>query len=431
MQSRIILLFIALTLGLFAVEGDYSVHMVEKERYFVSEEVVLKVDLKTTAFSISDVKIGLENAKDYIVVAPKSAAFLETVDINSTQWQVVYYEYKLYPLHAGKITIAPIDIAFRASMGYGQPDSNFTFQSDTLILDVRAPQGVGKEDFVLSTPSYSLKSELSPKLSETNITKIKVGDAIELKITQEAKNVPDLLLTPIHFSEDSHFKIYKEEPILKSKEIDTATIATRTDSFIFVATKEGNISIPSQTLIWWNPVRQVLHKEKTASLHFIILPAPKSDTSLTPSEEEKEDKPSPLNILFIIILIGVLYKLIPYIQKKKTEKKLAYMHSEEGRFKRVLDICEGSDDRATLYHDLYDWLKVADPNLSRVGFKGICEVQLSFCDALRELEEVLVDPQRSFDKKNFINELTKFREVLLKQQQVRQESLPQNINPIL
>ncbi len=427
MQSRIILLLIALTLGLFAVEGDYSVHMAEKERYFVSEEIVLKVDLKTTAFSIMNAKIGLENAKDYIVVAPKSAASLETVEINDTNWQVVHYEYKLYPLHAGKITIAPIDIAFRASMGYGQPDSNFTFQSDALILDVRAPEGVGKEDFVLSTPSYRLISDISPKLSETNATKIKVGDAIELKVIQEAKNVPDILLKPILFSENSYLKIYKEEPILKSKEVGRATIATRIDSFTFVATKEGNVSIPSQTLIWWNPVKQVLHKEKTASLHLIVLPAPKSDASLTPSEEEK---PSALSILFILILIGVLYKLIPTIQKKKAEKRVAYIQSEEGRFKTLLDSCQGSD-AAALYHDFYYWLEVADPKLSRVGFRGISEVQPSFSKALSQLEEVLTVPELSYDKRGFINELKKFREVLLKQQQVRQESLPQNINPIL
>jgi hypothetical protein len=294
-------------------------------------------------------------------------------------------------------------------------------KSDKVVLDIVAPQGVNKDAFVLSTPSYSLKSELSPKLSETNATKIKVGDAIELKITQEAKNVPDILLKPIHYFEDPHLKIYKEEPILKSKELGTETIAMRTDSFTFVAMKEGNVSIPSQTLIWWNPVKQVLHKEKTASLHFIVLPNPKSAASLTPSEEEEEDKPSALSILLILIVIGVLYKLIPYIQNSQ---------SEEGRFKTLLDSCLESDI-ATLYHDFYSWLEVADPKLSRVGFRGITEVQPSLRDALRELEEVLVDPQQTFDKKNFINELTKFREVLLKQQQVRQQGLPENINPIL
>ena len=205
------------------------------------------------------------------------------------------------------------------------------------------------------------------------------------------------------------------------------TIATRIDSFTFVATKEGNVSIPSQTLIWWNPVKQVLHREKTASLHLIVLPAHKTDASLTPSEEEK---PSALNILLILILIGILYKLISYIQKKKAEKRVAYMQSEEGRFKTLLDSCQGSD-AAALYQDFYYWLEVADPKLSRVGFRGISELQTSFSKALSQLEEVLVVPERSFDKIGFINELTKFREVLLKQQQVRRESLPQNINPVL
>lgn len=430
MQSRIILVFIALTLALFAVDGAISVYPVEKKDRFVGEEVVLKVDLKTTAFSIMNAKIGLENSKDYIVAAPKSAASLETVDINSTQWQVVHYEYKLYPLHAGKITIAPIDIAFKASMGYGQPENNFTFRSDVIILDVSAPEGVEQGEFVLSTPSYTLKSELTPKLSETNATKIKVGDAIELKIIQEAKNVPDILLKPIYFSEDTHFKIYKEEPILKSKKVGTETIVTRTDSFTFVATQEGNVSIPSQTLIWWNPTEKVLHTEKTPDLHLIVLPNPESSASLTPSEEGKEDKPGALNILFILILIAVLYKLIPYIQKKKAEKKITYIQSEEGRFKTLLDSCEGSDI-AALYRDLYTWLEVADPKLSRVGFRGINEVQPSFAKALSELEEVLVYPQRSFNKTDFMNELTKFRELLLERNQVKEQGLDQNINPTL
>jgi hypothetical protein len=429
MSSRILFLFVALTFGLFAVEGTISVYPVDKEYRFVSEEVVLKVDLKTTAFSITNAKIGLENSKDYVVLAPKSAASLETVEMNDTNWQVVHYEYKLYPLHAGKITIAPIDIAFRASMGYGQPENNFTFQSDAFILDVRAPKGVGKEDFVLSTPSYSLKSNISPKLSETNVIKIKVGDAIEIKVIQEAKNVPDILLKPIHFSEDPHLKIYKEEPILKSKEVGIETIATRTDSFTFVAAKEGNVSIPSQKLIWWNPAEEVLHMEKTPSLHFIVLPNPKSAASLTPSEEEEEDKPSVLSILLILILIGVLYKLIPYIQKKKVEKKVAYMQSEEGRFKTLLDSCQRSDV-ATLYHDFYYWLEVADPKFARVGFRGISKVQPSFSKALSELELVLAVPEQVFDKAGFINELKKFRERLMKEKQDREQRLPEGINPI-
>ena len=295
-------------------------------------------------------------------------------------------------------------------------------------MDISAPEGVGKNDFVLSTPYYSLKSDISPKLSETNVTKIKVGDAIELKVTQEAKNVPDILLEPLYFSEDPHLKIYREEPILKSKSVGSETRATRTDTFTFVAGKEGNVSIPSQTFIWWDPLNEVLHKEKTEALHFIILAAPRSDASLTPSEEGKEELPWALNLFLILMLIAVLYKFIPIIQKKKEEAKIVYMQSEEGRFRSLLYACQGSDAR-TLYHDLYYWLEVASPKLSRLGFRGIEEAQPSFSGSLGELEAVLSVQEQSFDKIRFTAELKKFREMLLKEQQQAKQGLPDKINP--
>lgn len=430
MHSKILVLFFALTLGLFAIQGAISVYPVEKEHLFVSEEVILKVDLKTDAFSIRDAKIGLENSKDYVVVAPKSAAFLETVDINDTDWQVVHYEYKLYPLHAGKIRIAPIDIAFKASMGYGQPENNFTFQSEALFLNVSAPQGIGKDLFVLSTSSYTLKSDISPKFLDKNVTEINIGNAIELKITQEAKNVPDILLAPINFSKNKHLNIYKEEPVLQSKTLGNDTISTRIDAFTFLATNEGNVSIPSQILIWWDPVEKRLHRENTEKLDFTILPNPKLDTSLsTSSLEEKKNNVFIYSILFSLLFVIIIYILYPYLMRWRKEKKNIYIQSEEGRFEALLDTCEGKD-MAKLYDHFYYWLEVADPKLLRTGFRGISEVQSSFSDSLRELEEALVSSEKTFDKMHFRSELKKLREALLKQQRVSHSSLPENINPL-
>lgn len=430
MHSKILLYFLALTLGLFAIEGDISVYLVEKERYFVSEEVVVKIDLKTDAFSITNAKIRLENSQDYVVLAPKSASSLKTVDINGTQWQVVHYEYKLYPLHAGNIGIPPFDISFNASMGYGQPDNNFTFQSDAIALEVSAPKGAEKDDFVLSTPHYSLQSGISPKLSEGNATKIKVGDAIELKITQEAKNVPDILLRPIRFSEDVQFKIYSEEPILESKAAGSDTIATRTDSFTFVAVKEGNVSIPSQTFIWWDPAGEVLHTEKTHALHFIILPNSQPTASnVFANEVKQDDKPWVFIILLACILLIAFYKIYPSIKRWRERQELAYKQSEEGCFKSLLDACQ-KDNINTLYHNFYSWLQVSSPTLSRLGFRGIGEAQPSFSESLRELEAALSDKQKTFDTIGFMDELKKLRDALLKEQKNNKQSLPKNINPL-
>ena len=86
---------------------------------------------------------------------------------------------------------------------------------------------------------------------------------------------------------------------------------------------------------------------------------------------------------------------------------------------------------SVIYSNLYEWLAVVspDPEFSRAGFKSMSELQPSFSKALSQLEEVLAVPERSFDKTDFINELTKFREVLLKQKRHKAQGLPLNINP--
>jgi hypothetical protein len=56
-------------------------------------------------------------------------------------------------------------------------------------------------------------------------------------------------------------------------------------------------------------------------------------------------------------------------------------------------------------------------------------MQPFFSSSLSQLEKVLSDPQQRFDKIDFIDELKKFRGVLLKQHQVRQRGLMENINP--
>ena len=192
MFSKILSFFILCTFTLYAVEGDISISVVEKKHYFISEEIVIKVNLMSTAYSIKGAKIELENSNDYIVLEPKSAAFLGTEDINNTNWQIVHYEYKLYPLHAGKITIPSFNIRFQASMGYGQPTKDFSFQSNILTLDISAPKGVDKNNFVLSTPKYTLASNVSPQILDSNFSQIKVGDAIEVKIKQEAERRKEL-----------------------------------------------------------------------------------------------------------------------------------------------------------------------------------------------------------------------------------------------
>lgn len=414
MLSRIVFIIITFSISLFGVEGAISVAVESEKQHFISQEIVIKVDLKTTAFSVTNVKIHLENSDAFIILAPSSASFTQTENIDDEDWQVVRYEYKLYPLRSGTLIINPFRISFEASMGYGQPKQKFNFLSEVLSFEVNAPQGVATNSFVLSTPSYSVESAIAPK----NTKALKIGDAITLQITQNAHNVPDILLQPSHLLKNEHFKVYEEEPKLSTQTQSLNTLVKRVDSYTLVAIKEGNVTIAPQVFRWLDSATQTLHEESTPAYSFVILPIPKVEV---PQEEESKilffTTLFSLGLFFIILL----YKSYPVWRESKIQRKKAYIVSEKGCFQALLY----SKNNAQYYENLYIWLETL--HLNRGGFKALIELQPSLQESLDTLEEVLVHQNKKFNKKLFQSEVKKLRENILYQQSKKNLSL--SINP--
>ena len=414
-------LFLCLTVNLFAVEGKIKVYVKGDETVYTSQKVTVAVELMTDAFSIGNAKINFPSSGKYIVQAPQSAAYIRTVDINGSDWQLVHYEYALYTLRAGEINIPSLSVTFSASMGYGQPKKEFDLQTETaLSVQVKTPEGVKADRFVLVTDKYSLKSEMKPEKKQ-----LIIGDAVEFKVTQKANGVPDILLKPFVYRSSNKIRVYDKEPELKSGlkgEFDVS----RTDSFTFVATAEGNVSIPAQESLWWNSTTKKVQKETIPAMIFEVI----ADPQIAIDAKKAEQKRMLGYLLLLALLLLLLYRLsAPSLKRWLIQRKKMYEESERGKFNTLTKSLE-TKEYSVIYSDFYKWLEVVSPDLSSRGFRGISEIQPSFSKSLSQLEEVLVDPQRAFDKTGFINELKKFREVLLKQQQDREQSLPQNINPI-
>ena len=419
MQSKTLLILLMFTLNLFAVEGKMRVKLEAHENLYTSQKVIVSVELLTDAFSISDAKITFPASSKYIVSAPDSAAYIRTEDINGTDWQVVHYEYEVYALKAGEIKLSSVKSVFSASMGYGQPKKEFALESRPLNFSVLTPKGIKKDKFVLVTDNYSLSQKVEPKKFE-----LIVGDAIEVEIIQKAHGVPDILLAPIHYKSTPLLRVYEKEPLLQSGMKGKFDVS-RTDKFTFVATAEGNTSIPEYRAVWWDITTKKVHKESLPAMTFRII----ADPQIALDAQKAKEKRWMLYAGIFIVVLLLAYKILsPYYYQYRSRKKAQYKESEAGRFQSLLETSKTSN-LAKLYHDFYYWLEAADPELERAGFRGIGEIQPSFSPALSQLEKVLADPQQIFDKIDFIDELKKFREVLFKQHQVRQKGLIETINP--
>jgi len=418
-RMRLLFLFLFFSLNLFAVEGKIKVFLTSDDAIYTSQKLTVSVELLSDAFSITDARITFPTSKKYIVQTPKSAAYLGQEDVEGEKWQMVHYDYEIYALQAGRVEIPSLSVSFTASMGYGQPKKEFTLQSDALHFDVKVPEGIKNNQFVLVTDHYTLSSEMKPEK-----TQLIVGDAIELSITQKANGVPDILLTPMVYKSNAMLRVYDKEPELKSEEKGLYDVS-RTDSFTFVASAEGNVTLPEQKALWWNSRTKTVTVEKIPRMTFEILPDPQIAIDAQREKEKKLLLYAALSVF--LLLLG--YKLLsPRYHRYKVKRQETYTQSEEGKFDLLLESLK-DDDAPGIYRDFYQWLEVASPKLSRLGFRGIGEVQPSFSESLLEFEEVLSVPQQTFEKIRFTTELKKLREVLIQDQQRVKQGLPDHINP--
>jgi len=420
MKNRyLLILFVLLTLDLFAVEGKVKVFVTSQDAVYTSQKVIVAVELLSDAFSIADANIRFPSSSQYIVQAPQSAAYLGKAEVNGTDWQMVHYEYELYALSAGQIDIPAFDISFTASMGYGQPKKAFELKSEALTFKVKSPEGIKPNQFVLVTDNYSLTSEVKPDKKQ-----LIVGDAVEFSVTQKAHNVPDILLRPMRYKSNTHIRVYEKEPLLQS-ELKGKYDVSRTDSFTFVASAEGNVTIAAQESVWWNSQTKKAEKESIPAIHFEIIPDPQIALDAQAAKKKKWMMIAGVAVMGLLLL---WYFLRPVLKRYRLQKKAAYEVSEEGRFKTLINTLK-SGTLSESYTDFYAWSSELDPALTEGGFRGIGQMYPSFEKPLKDFENALTESANTFDVDAFIKALKAFREDLLSVKEEEQSPLVVQLNP--
>jgi hypothetical protein len=423
MQSRyvvkIIFLFLFLSLNLFAIDGKIRVYVPKQDDIYISQKMTVAVELLSNAFSITDAKIIFPPSESYIVQAPQSASYLNQEEIDNESWQMVHYEYEIYALKGGRIEIPSAEVSFTVSMGYGQPKKEFNLKSDVLSFDVKVPEGVGKDQFVLVTDNFKLITEVKPEKQ-----KLTVGDAVELHVTQRAHDVPDLLLTPITYSSNALLRVYGKEPLLESGLKGDYDVA-RTDQFTFIAGMEGNVTLPKQEIVWYNASTKKLHVEKIPAMKFEILP----DPQIAIDAKRAEQKEFLIYISSVLLSMVILYFIFASkIENYRKNRRELYAQSEAGKFDVLLSNI-GSGDLRLIDRQFYLWLLSAAPELARGGIKSIEMIQPTFAEVLKMLDLKMVNSNIDFDRVKFSNELKTFRKKLLQEQKSIREGLPVTINP--
>jgi len=297
-----------LPLALFAIESKVVLKFNTNQRLFVSQKFVVQLKVMSTGFKLSNLEVDYNHNNDFVIIAPESAAYTES----EGDYAVVVYEYEVYPLQKGKLTLKPWTVTYDVSMGYGQPIKHFKRSPKRKVFNIHSVKGY---DFLLATPSLRLTTTFSPTQST-----FKVGDAIERTIVFTAVNVPDLLIPTIPLQDIEGLDIYPEEPRLSQKVVrEGRLVSTRIQKETYLITHEGNYSIPKETLYWYNTRTKQVQKEQSKPYSFyVVAPIKKA----VPPKEVSTFKTIYLFYgLLALLLLYLLYRGSQLLPKRKPKVK--------------------------------------------------------------------------------------------------------------
>jgi len=307
-----IVLLLLLPLFLFASKAFVELYIDRAQEFFVSKKFIATLKVKTTAFSISDLDLNLEGNSDFVIIAPSSAAYTDSEEIGDEQYQSSVYEYELYPLKAGGLSIKPFKVSFNVSLGYGQPKEHFSLKTSQKELFVSSPKGV--DGFILATPKLTIKTTYSAGKKS-----YKLGDAITQTITTSAIDVPDVLIPKVAFADIEGFKRYEDETRLTQEQKEDKLIAKRVQSATYVFNQDGNFTLPSQTLKWYNTQTSRIATTNTKAYNFEVIDTRPKEPSVK-KESISYKKPLLITLGGAAFTLLLIYGIIRFKRRKNKNR---------------------------------------------------------------------------------------------------------------
>ncbi|MGB0936529.1 MAG: hypothetical protein ACPGTQ_03675 [Colwellia sp.] len=256
-----------------------------------NQQVTLLVELLSTRPFDNNFSLPYFDLDDAVVIPPNDKATLSLKIIEGKQWFVQQKEIKIYPLKSGNYTIpeltATTTIKYTNEQGpdggkggaNAQKEVHGSLSSSPIQFDVTTPAQLNNlESFVVSpnvgfTVDAQHKSKsTSEKSSATNLPDYHIGSTVTLTYTISASEMHVIMLKKLNFKEIEGVQIYQKPAIEKDvfDRFEKFNTASLKQEVTFIFQKEGQFTIPGQSLYWWDLTEQKLKEIKLKPQIFLV-----------------------------------------------------------------------------------------------------------------------------------------------------------------
>lgn len=228
------------------VKDIFMENVVEKSSMYVQEQLTLKYRLffSVNVYGVSAQELEIDN-----VVIDTLPHERYQRRINGKTYEVVEYNFALFPQVSGKIIIPSLQWKIKSQKNRFSREKSNTINTDAHNITVLPRPATFPVDHVwFPAENLSLEESWSGDTSEMN-----TGEPLTRVITLKVKGLMSSQLPPIwQQSSNIELKIYTDKPQLSDEKSTDGFTATRIESSAVVLTSAGSITIPAVRIPWWN-----------------------------------------------------------------------------------------------------------------------------------------------------------------------------------
>ena len=288
--------------------------------------------------------------------------------INNKKYATLTFYYLVFPYNTGKLEIPELEI--NASI---PPEGDYKGQPVTIrtkpqILTINPVPSSKEEPVWMVAKNVKVSEEWDKPLE-----KLKVGDVLVRKITITANGTLPSLIQPLEVEKPEGTSIYPKEPDLQDRRNNTDVNGVRMENYSYLFEIEGNVNIPKEEVVWWNPQTKRVYKRTLPERKLTIAPNPDLDlmeslkdsllAMTAPQEVEAKKASIPwlkigIIVIAVLIIFLLLYKLLRSVIHKSKERRRLYLHSELYHFKKVKHTLNHKTS-SEFIRELYIWFDLS------------------------------------------------------------------------
>ena len=372
-MRRLVLFLVTLcTLNTVAQQPIVRAHIQPDKDILVGQPVRLVVTILVPNYfsGAPDLpEFELENA---IVVLPQETPQNSNERVGTVTYAGITETYTIYPQQPGDFQLPSADIA--VPYASAPPQTTVAHLSlPALRFHADLPASAKDLDYFLPTSSLLMQQKWSQPLKN-----LRVGDSIERTITVTATKMQAMLIPPIPMAAPNGLRVYPEEPAVQDKKTDRGEFVygRRVQSGKYFIQSEGDYTLPSIELKWWNLSTNRLVTATLPAVRFTAAANPNYVTELPPEPEAiAVSKPTQTSVwtrykfwirvvapcvALVLPLSWIIWCYFPRIYRKWLMERERRRHSETAYFHKVQIACR-SNRAADAYTCLLKWLMVAHP----------------------------------------------------------------------